>query len=149
MSLNFTKVSEDFSSSPQLMPEDIPELVAQGYKTIINCRPDNEAAGQPAGAEIEAIARQHGVQYHHFPIAMGKDGAEYASQAAAAFANAPKPVVGYCRSGTRAAKLYQMASGMPQEKLSLVAWLKSKCLITRLWRWCKSKRGSCQCSTRK
>lgn len=111
MSFNPTKVSEAFSSAPQLMLEDIPQAAAQGYKTILNCRPDGEGGpDQPSGAQLKAAAEQHGLAYFHFPVAMGTAGAEHATEVAKVLASAPKPVVGFCRSGTRATKLYQAAS---------------------------------------
>lgn len=145
MSFTPTKVSDDFSSSPQLMLEDIPQVAAQGYKTILNCRPDGEAgAEQPSSAQLKAAAEQLGLTYFHFPVAMGTAGAEHAAAAAKVLAAAPKPVLGFCRSGTRATKLYQAASGAPV-KQGVIQWLKSKCLITRLWRWCKSRQSGQQC----
>ena len=142
MSFNPSKVSEDFSSAPQIAVEDMVEIAAQGYKTVLNCRPDGEGgAEQPSSAQLEIVAKQYGLHYYHFPVVMGFAGAEHAAKAAEALASAPKPVLGFCRSGTRAGKLYQAATSGVQKK-SLLQWLKSKCLITRLWRWCSNK-----CST--
>lgn len=147
MSFNPNKLSDQFSSAPQIEPSDIAQIAAQGYKTILNCRPDGEAADQPTSAQIRAAAEQHGLQYFHYPVAMGTSGAEHLAEASRTLSAAPTPMLGFCRSGMRATSLYQAAMSGTQKK-TLTQWLKSKCLITRLWRWCKNKRCAGQCAVK-
>lgn len=147
MSFTPTRISEDFSSSPQIAPEDVAEIAKQGYRTIMNCRPDGEAADQPTSAQIRDAAEQHGLQYLNFPVVMGTNGAEHLVEASRLLKSVPTPVLGFCRSGMRATSLYQASMGGTQKK-TLIQWLKSKCLITRFWRWCKNKRCAGQCAVK-
>lgn len=139
MSFNPTKVSNDFSSAPQITVEGVAEIAAQGFKTILNCRPDGEGGiDQPTSAQLKAAAEQHGLHYYHFPVAMGSAVTQQAQDAASVLAVAPKPMLGFCKSGMRASNVYRAAMNAPGKK-SPIQWLKSKCLITRLWRWCRNK----------
>ena len=52
----------------QIDPQEIPALAATGVTMIVNNRPDGEEPGQPAGAEIEAAAREAGIAYRHVPL---------------------------------------------------------------------------------
>lgn len=108
MGISATKVSEDFYSAAQIGPEDLAEIAAQGFKTVINCRPDGEGgAEQPAGALLQAAAEQQGLRYYYFPVTMGTPGVEHVAALSAAIASAPKPILGFCRSGMRAGNLYK------------------------------------------
>lgn len=112
MSISPAKVSEDFYSAAQISVADVPQIAAQGFKTIINCRPDGEGgAEQPANALLQAAAEAHGLHYYHFPVVMGTPGVEHAAALVQALAEAPKPVLGFCRSGMRAGNLYKSATG--------------------------------------
>ena len=55
----------------QIAPADVAGPKAQGVTMIVNNRPDGEDVGQPTSAEIEAAARDAGLDYRHVPIARG------------------------------------------------------------------------------
>lgn len=110
--MNPSQVSEDFYSAGQISLEDVPQIAALGFKTIINCRPDGEGGEeQPSNAEVQLAAEKCGLRYFYFPVAMGTPGVEHAEALAAALANAPKPILGFCRSGMRAGNLYKAVVG--------------------------------------
>ena len=145
MSFNPTRISADFSCAPQIALEDIPLIAAQGYKTILNCRPDGEGgADQPTSLQLQVAAGQHGLEYYHFPVTIGSTGSQQAQDAAQVLTYAHKPVLGFCKSGMRATNLYNAAMGSADKK-TLFQWLKGKCLITRLWRWCKHRQCASSC----
>jgi uncharacterized protein (TIGR01244 family) len=140
MSLKITHVASNFSSSPQIAVEDVASIAEQGFKTIVNCRPDGEGgAAQPTSEQIRQAAEQHGLKYFHFPIVMGSSPAQHAQVAATQLGDAPKPILGFCKSGMRATGLYQAFNAQSAPEKTLMQWLKSKCLITRLWRKCCKK----------
>jgi uncharacterized protein (TIGR01244 family) len=97
---DFHTVTDTFSVSPQISVADVAVAAAQGFTLIINNRPDGEAPGQPAGAEIEAAARAAGLDYIHAPV-MGRPGPAQVEAVRAATAGAKGKVLAYCRSGTR------------------------------------------------
>ena len=96
----FRKVTERFSVSPQITPDEAREAAASGVRLIINNRPDGEAPDQPVSTEIEAAARAAGADYRRLPF-VGRPTPEQARAQAQAVASAPGPVLAFCRSGTR------------------------------------------------
>ncbi|WP_177213032.1 beta-lactamase hydrolase domain-containing protein [Celeribacter neptunius] len=90
----------------QMETGKIGKVAERGYKTIICNRPDGEGDDQPGFDEIARLAQEHGIQTVYLPIQL--TGAEPADHAA--FAEAieamPKPIMAYCRSGTRSAMLW-------------------------------------------
>jgi len=114
MTIVITRRTELLSTAPQISVDDIEEIVAQGFKTIINNRPDGEGGpSQPANAEIEAAARQHGLQYAYLPVISGQITEAQTAQFAALIASSQAPVLAFCRSGARSNNLFQMASALP------------------------------------
>lgn len=105
----YKQLSPNLVVRPQVKPAEIGELAAQGFKGIINARPDNEEPGQPNSAEL----RRHGIAYTHIPVAPGKADAEDGQRFAEALRQCDGKVVSFCRSGARAADLWELA-GKPQ-----------------------------------
>lgn len=142
MTIQISKVSDDFSTAPQISMDDIAEIAQLGFKTIINNRPDNEGgAGQPTSAQLALAAKKHGLSYVHIPVIPNNIQPNQVDKFSAAYNLAAKPVLGFCRTGNRAGSIFKLTqtgssnqSGNSAPK-GLFAWLKSKCLITRLWRW--------------
>ncbi|WP_295170322.1 bifunctional protein tyrosine phosphatase family protein/NAD(P)/FAD-dependent oxidoreductase [uncultured Paracoccus sp.] len=111
-------LSPQFAVSPQITPQDIPALKAQGYRAIIANRPDGEGADQPTFAEIETAAHAAGMQARYIPISGGMVGDDDVEAFRSALRAMPGPVLAYCRSGTRSATLWSLAQAddmpMPQ-----------------------------------
>jgi len=102
-------LSPQFAVSPQITPQDVPALKAQGYRAIIANRPDGEGADQPTFAEIEAAAHAAGMQARYIPISGGMVGDDDVEAFRSALRAMPGPVLAYCRSGTRSATLWSLA----------------------------------------
>ena len=108
---NITRISIDFATSPQLQPDQLAALAADGFKSVINNRPDEEGgAAQPTSAAISSAAASAGLEYAYLPVVVGKITADQVDTFARLFAQLPKPILAFCRSGTRAASLYKMAN---------------------------------------
>jgi uncharacterized protein (TIGR01244 family) len=103
----FRRIDETMFVAGQLQPEDVALAAAAGIALIINNRPDGEAPGQPAGAEIEAAARAAGIDYRFIPVTGLSR--ELVEAMRAALAGAAGPVLAYCTSGTRSTYLWAMA----------------------------------------
>lgn len=139
--MTITKITDTFSVSPQITPEEVAEIAKLGFKTIINNRPDNEGGeGQPKSADIKNAAEKHGLSYYHIPVIPNAIRDEDVEKFKQVLSEAPGPILGFCRTGNRASAMYQKATTVSNaEPKGLIAWLKSKCLITKCIRWCKSK----------
>ncbi|HEX6860698.1 MAG TPA: TIGR01244 family sulfur transferase [Caulobacteraceae bacterium] len=97
---DFRRVTDRLSVSPQITPAEVAEAKARGFTTIINNRPDGEAADQPAGAEVEAAARAAGMTYVHIPV-RGMPTPEQVDETRRALLESDGPVLAFCRTGTR------------------------------------------------
>lgn len=100
MTADIRPVTPHFATAPQLAPSDMADASAQGFRLVVNNRPDGEQPGQPSGAEIEAAARAAGMDYVHVPVVGGPSPAQVEA-VRAAVAGADGPVLAFCRSGTR------------------------------------------------
>ncbi|MDZ4374133.1 MAG: TIGR01244 family sulfur transferase [Phenylobacterium sp.] len=119
---DFRRVTDDFTTAPQIALSDVAEAARLGYRTIINNRPDGEEPGQPTSAEVEAAARAAGLAYHHLPVRGGPT-ADQVEETLGVLAAAETPVLAFCRSGTRSIvtwSLCQATSGA-RSRDSLIA----------------------------
>lgn len=83
-----------------------------GFKSVINNRPDHEEGpNQPTSVAIEAAAKAAGLSYAFLPVSPGYQSPEEIAGFAKLLANLPKPILAFCRSGTRSGKLYRAATG--------------------------------------
>ncbi len=81
-----------------------------GFATLINNRPDGEGgSGQPTSHDIELAALAAGLHYVYLPVVAGAITPAQALAMRQALANAPVPVLAFCRSGARSAQLYALA----------------------------------------
>lgn len=99
-------LSQHYAVAPQITPDDVAALKQQGFATLICNRPDGEGSPQPAFADIDAAARALGIQAYYLPVTPGRITQADREAFAALFASAPKPVLGFCRTGTRAELLW-------------------------------------------
>ncbi|MEE9331693.1 MAG: TIGR01244 family sulfur transferase [Methylophilaceae bacterium] len=110
MTIQITKLSADFSTSPQITTEDVVELAELGFKTIINNRPDNEGgADQPISTQLQAAAEAAGLAYIHIPVIPNNIQPAQVDTFCAAYHAAEKPVLGFCRTGNRAGSIYKLS----------------------------------------
>lgn len=106
---DFRGLSDKILASPQITDSDVAEAKAQGVTLIINNRPDDEEAGQPTGAEIEAAARQTGIAYRAIPVTSAGFSEPQVAAMVDALEQADGKVLAFCRSGTRSTLLWSLA----------------------------------------
>ena len=94
-------MSHQVSFAGQITPEQVKEVAAQGFKTIINNRPDGEEPNQPRNADIEKMAHEAGLAYFHQPVVASNIREQDCREFAEIFNHAEKPVFMFCRTGTR------------------------------------------------
>lgn len=110
MSTSFIALNDYFAVAPQMAPQDVAQAVAQGFKTLVNNRPDAEGGPlQPGSQAMEAAARAAGLHYVHLPVVSGQITAEQARAMKELLDNAPRPILAFCRSGARSAHLFSLA----------------------------------------
>ncbi|MEM6381425.1 MAG: TIGR01244 family sulfur transferase [Pseudomonadota bacterium] len=104
--MDIRTVTESFAVSPQIKVSDVGAIADAGFSVIICNRPDEEEHGQPTVADIEAAARDAGLDFHHLPIASGMFGPQHVAQMESLLDSADGGVLAYCRSGTRSIMLW-------------------------------------------
>ena len=115
----FRRVTDRISVSPQIALDDIDEAAAQGFRLIVNNRPDGEAPDQPPSREFEAAAAQAGLAYAHIPV-RGAPTPQQAETMRKLVEQADGPTLAFCRSGTRSIvswALGQLMAGAPRDEL--------------------------------
>jgi uncharacterized protein (TIGR01244 family) len=105
--VNFKSIDKDYAVSGQILPAQMAAVSAAGFKSIVCARPDNEDHGQPSFSDVARAAEQNGIQIVHVPVS-GMVSQSAFMRFEEAMKSMPKPVLAYCRSGGRAASLYQM-----------------------------------------
>lgn len=104
--MNVIKLTETLGVSQQISPASVAEIAAAGYRVLINNRPDGEEPNQPANDEIAAAAEAAGLEYYFLPItAMNFPGPDF-DQMCQLLADSTKPVLAFCRTGTRCTNLW-------------------------------------------
>lgn len=96
----FRRVTDQLSVSPQISLADVDEAARQGFRLIVNNRPDGEEPGQPPSREFEAAAAAAGIAYVHIPVRGGPTHEQVETQRQV-IADADGPTLAFCRSGTR------------------------------------------------
>ena len=104
----FIPITSTVSVAPQISADDVATAAAQGFRAIVNNRPDGESFDQPAGADIAAACAAQGIDYIAIPIDHTGFSLEQVEAMAAALANGP--VLAFCRSGTRSCNLWALAA---------------------------------------
>ena len=104
-------ITPEFAVAPQLTHEEFGALGAMGFRAIISNRPDNEDGLTLPATQAASLARQTGLVFHHVPARMDEVLDDAIVDAfAEALGKVRGPVVAYCKSGTRAAILWALAS---------------------------------------
>ena len=93
----------------QVLPADVASLRTAGYRTLVNMRPDGEAADQPPSDAVASAAREAGLAYAYVPTPAANLADEVIDDLSRTLATAEGPVFIYCRSGTRVARAWALA----------------------------------------
>ncbi len=104
--MDLRKLTDDFSVSPQVDVDHMREIAGAGFKSVICNRPDNEDPGQPDCDSIFEAATAEGLESRWIPVSGGMFTPESLSEFRKALEELPRPVLAYCRSGTRCTMLW-------------------------------------------
>ncbi|CAM3721894.1 TIGR01244 family sulfur transferase [Polynucleobacter arcticus] len=110
MSLPIACHTDQFGTLGQIGPSHLAEIVEQGYKSVINNRPDFEGGpDQPTSAQIQAQALALGLNYAFLPVVSGALTPDQVVEMAHLLKTMPGPILAFCRSGARSTNLYHLA----------------------------------------
>jgi uncharacterized protein (TIGR01244 family) len=112
-SLPLRAVAPDVCVAPQLAPAAMTEAARAGFRSVVNNRPDYEhGPEQPTNAAIEAAARAAGLEYRFLPVAGQHQSPEEVAAMAQLLKELPRPLLLFCRSGSRSANLFMQATAL-------------------------------------
>lgn len=110
MTVQISKISDDFSVAPQISSADIDFIAQSGFKSVINNRPDGEAGdAQPTSSEIQQAVEAAGLKYAYIPVINGQLTQAQVDETAKLLESFPKPILAFCRSGARSTNVYMLA----------------------------------------
>ena len=107
------KLTDDLSVAPQISTDDV-SSVGKTFKSILCNRPDQEDPDQPAYEEIKKLAEAQGITIKFQPVNGSAISDDDVDDVAQHIADLPKPVLAYCRSGTRCTVLWALSQAGKQ-----------------------------------
>jgi len=107
--MDIRRLAPALSVSEQILPSQLAELKAAGFRAIICNRPDGEGSDQPLFAEIKRAADAVGIEAHYLPAESGKVTDEQGAAFGKLLETLPKPVLAYCRSGMRSTTMWALS----------------------------------------
>lgn len=107
--MDLRKLDDDITVAPQIGIDELADAAAQGFKTIICNRPDAEEYGQPIAEDMADAAGDAGMTFVHQPVISGNVTFEDVEQFGKLLDELPKPILAYCRSGTRCSTLWALS----------------------------------------
>jgi uncharacterized protein (TIGR01244 family) len=111
--LRIARIASDVCVAGQLDASAMAELARLGFRSVVNNRPDFEGGPeQPTSAQVEAAARAAGLEYRYLPVASGFQSPDEIAAFAKLAAELPRPLLLFCRSGARSARLFQAAQAV-------------------------------------
>lgn len=121
-----TPLTPQYVVSAQLSESDFAELAEHGFKSVINFRPDGEAASQISNDDAKLAAEAAGLAFAHIPVRKFDLFAdETVGEAERTFTALPSPVLAYCASGQRAAVVWAAVAARTKPVNDVLATLKA------------------------
>jgi sulfide:quinone oxidoreductase len=118
--MDIKQISPFLSVSPQIYPAHIERIADQGFKTIINNRPDKETDDQPMADELAAEAEKHGMEFINIPVVPGQITTLNIADLATTLSRVQGPVLAYCRSGMRSTTLWALTEAGHMDAEALI-----------------------------
>ena len=101
-------ITPRYAVSPQISAEDMPAIVAAGFKTVICNRPDAEVPPSHQAAAIRAAAEAAGLGFHELPLTHQTMTPDNVAKQRAFYEASSGPVLAYCASGTRCSVIWSL-----------------------------------------
>jgi uncharacterized protein (TIGR01244 family) len=115
--MDIRRITPDYAVSPQIEPEDLPAIAAQGFRVVVCNRPDAENPSELSAAVMRIATEAAGLRFVDNPVTHPTMTAERIAAQAAALEDGP--VLAYCASGTRSSVLWSLAQAgrIPAEEI--------------------------------
>ncbi|WP_102107151.1 TIGR01244 family sulfur transferase [Oceaniglobus roseus] len=121
--MDMNTLTDRYTVSGQIAPQDMAALRAAGFTMVICNRPDSEVTAAEDHEAMRGAAEAEGLAFVYNPVAGSGMTADNVAAQGEAVAAATGPVFAYCRSGTRSTFVWAMsqAGRVPAEELIAAA----------------------------
>lgn len=107
--MDIKKIDDNISVAGQITAKDVAKIKAAGFKSILCNRPDGEGILQPGFDGVEKAAKDAELEVVYQPVSSSGiqdiDVVNFAANCEAL----SKPVLAYCRTGTRCTVLWSLS----------------------------------------
>jgi len=119
--MDIKTIDETLSVTGQINAADVETIAAAGFRSILCNRPDGEGVLQPDFGSVERTAKEAGLEVIYQPV--GSAGIQETDIAdfQTCFDTLPKPVLAYCRTGTRCTVLWSLSQAGKRDVHEILA----------------------------
>jgi uncharacterized protein (TIGR01244 family) len=110
--MDIRRIDDEYSVTGQISVDDLDEIKALGFQSIVCHRPDHESPDQPLFDYIASRAEELGFIVAHIPVGPMGVTEDAVGSMVDALDEFPRPMLGYCRSGARSTTIYQKTQHM-------------------------------------
>jgi sulfide:quinone oxidoreductase len=107
--MDIRTIDATISVAGQIKASDVEAIAKAGFRSIICNRPDGEGLLQPACDGIEQAAKAAGLEFKYQPVQSGAVYDHDVKDFEKAIDAVTKPVLAYCRTGTRCTVLWSLS----------------------------------------
>ena len=109
------QLTTELSVADQLTMDDLEAVKEAGFKAVICNRPDEEGEPHADADSMAQKANALGLEFRYLPVNGANITDTDVTQHAALLSEVPEPVLTYCRSGARCAKLWALTEAGKQD----------------------------------
>ena len=102
------QITPRYTVSPQISAEDMAEIAAAGFTTVICNRPDSEVPPSHQATAIRAAAEAAGLRFEVLELTHQTMTPENVARQAEMIDDSDGPVLAYCASGTRCSVVWAL-----------------------------------------
>ncbi len=113
--MDIKKIDETISVAGQIDAADVKAVAAAGFRSILCNRPDGEGILQPDYSGVEEAAKAAGLEFLYQPVSSSGIQDHDVEDFQKCCDALPKPVLAYCRTGTRCTVLWSLSQADKRE----------------------------------
>ena len=117
--MDIRPLAPGYAVSPQISVEDLPAIAEAGFTTVICNRPDAEVGPEQSSRAMRDAAEAVGLSFVALPLSQETLTPDNGIRQVETIADAPGPVLAYCRSGTRCTVIWALgqAGKLPVDEI--------------------------------
>lgn len=117
--MDIRKITDSYAVSPQIAPEDLPDIVATGFHTVICNRPDDEVPMELQAETLRIATEAAGLTFIDNPVTHAGLNPAMVELQKQALDDSDGPVLAYCASGNRSSIVWSLgqAGTLPVDQI--------------------------------